>query len=137
MSYLNFVLVLAGVLLNAVAQLFLKSGTNALGSLQILLESEGLISALLKIIFQPWIFGGLICYVFSVTIWIVALSRIPVSVAYPMLSIGYVVNAVAAWYLFGEILSAQKIFGIGIIIIGVYIISKSFIKKTYHSRRWR
>jgi multidrug transporter EmrE-like cation transporter len=68
---------------------------------------------------------GLICYVFSVGIWIVALSKVPVSVAYPMLSVGYVVNAIAAWYLFGEVISAQKLAGIAVIIFGVYLIARS------------
>jgi multidrug transporter EmrE-like cation transporter len=42
-----------------------------------------------------------------------------------MLSIGYVVNAVAAWYLFGEALSATKLAGIGIIIFGVILVARS------------
>lgn len=123
MNTINFILILSGVLLNATAQLFLKAGTNALGTLAI--EPGSLIFSIFKIVFQPSIFSGLVCYVFSVAIWIVALSKVPVSVAYPMLSIGYVVNAFAAWYLFGEIISTQKIIGISIIIVGVYFVSKS------------
>jgi multidrug transporter EmrE-like cation transporter len=42
-----------------------------------------------------------------------------------MLSIGYVVNAIAAWYLFGEYLSTQKLLGIAVIIVGVYLVAKS------------
>ncbi len=45
--------------------------------------------------------------------------------AYPMLSIGYVLNAVAAWYLFGESLSAQKLVGIGFIVLGVVLVTRS------------
>lgn len=123
MSLFNFGCILVGVLLNALAQLFLKAGTNALGVLRI--GPEGIVSTLLKIGLQPYITCGLICYVFSVAIWIVALSKVPVSIAYPMLSIGYVVNAFAAYYLFGESISAQKIFGISIIIVGVFVVSKA------------
>ena len=56
---------------------------------------------------------------------ILALSRVDVSIAYPMLSIGYVVNALAAWALFGEVLSAGKLAGIGIIILGVFVLARS------------
>jgi multidrug transporter EmrE-like cation transporter len=42
-----------------------------------------------------------------------------------MLSIGYVVNAVLAYYLFGEALTAQKLLGIGFIIIGVWLVARS------------
>jgi multidrug transporter EmrE-like cation transporter len=42
-----------------------------------------------------------------------------------MLSIGYVVNALAAWWLFGEALSAMRVTGIGVIIVGVYLVARS------------
>jgi multidrug transporter EmrE-like cation transporter len=48
-----------------------------------------------------------------------------VSVAYPMLSIGYVVNAFAAWYLFGEALTPLRLTGIAVIVLGVFLISRS------------
>ncbi|WP_345815121.1 SMR family transporter [Paraburkholderia sp. PREW-6R] len=123
MSILSFVLIVIGVLLNAMAQLWLKAGTNALGALSF--SRQAAFSTLFRVGFEPHIMAGLACYVFSVAIWIVALSKVPVSVAYPMLSIGYVVNAIAAWYLFGEILSPQKLIGIAVIIVGVYLVAKS------------
>ena len=123
MTSLTFSLLLGGVLLNAVAQILLKAGTNALGALNF--DTEFPLDVLLRLAFQPHILGGLICYVFSVSIWILALSKVPVSTAYPMLSIGYVVNAIIAWYALGEIMTLQKVIGIGIVIVGVYLIAKS------------
>jgi multidrug transporter EmrE-like cation transporter len=52
------------------------------------------------------------------------LSRTPVSVAYPMLSIGYIVNALAAWYLFAEVLTLTRLAGIGVIIVGVVLVTR-------------
>jgi multidrug transporter EmrE-like cation transporter len=63
--------------------------------------------------------------VVSVVVWIMALSRVEVSIAYPMLSVGYVVNAAAAWYLFGEQVTVMRLAGIGIIILGVFIVARS------------
>lgn len=123
MNILSFGLILTGVLLNAMAQLWLKAGTNALGALSF--SRDEAISTVFRVGFEPHIMGGLACYVLSVAIWIVALSKVPVSVAYPMLSIGYVVNALAAWYFFGEFLSSQKLVGIAVIIVGVYLVAKS------------
>jgi multidrug transporter EmrE-like cation transporter len=120
---LTFSLVLAGVLLNAAAQLLLKAGTNRVGEFAFTLAS--LVPVGSKLALNPFILGGLACYVVSVVIWILALSRVPVSVAYPMLSIGYIVNAVAAWTLFGESLGAQKLVGIGFIVIGVWLVARS------------
>ena len=47
------------------------------------------------------------------------------SIAYPMLSIGYVVNAFAAWQLLGETLTPMRLGGIGVIIVGVFMVARS------------
>lgn len=123
MKLVEFSLILSGVLLNACAQLLLKAGTNRIGHFDFSLNNALPIGWQLAT--NPYIFGGLSCYVVSVVVWILALSRVPVSIAYPMLSIGYVVNALAAWWLFGESLTAMRLAGIGIIIVGVYLVTKS------------
>jgi multidrug transporter EmrE-like cation transporter len=123
MNLFSFSLILTGVLLNAAAQLLLKTGTNLLGDLHVGVSEWG--SLAVKIATCPPILGGLACYAISVVVWIVALSRVPVSQAYPMLSIGYVVNALVAWWLLGESLNALKISGIGFIIIGVVMVARA------------
>jgi drug/metabolite transporter (DMT)-like permease len=50
---------------------------------------------------------------------------VPVSIAFPMLSMAYVVNAIAAYYLLGEPFSATKLVGMAVIIVGVIIISRA------------
>jgi len=122
MNAVSFSLILTGVLLNAAAQLLLKAGTNAVGQFDFHLDNVLPIG--MKLALEPHILGGLGCYVISVVVWIMALSRVPVSVAYPMLSIGYIVNAVAAYFWFGEALAGQKLLGIGFIIIGVWLVAK-------------
>jgi multidrug transporter EmrE-like cation transporter len=123
MNAVSFALVLFGVLLNAAAQLLLKAGTNAIGHFEF--STANLAFVGWKVATQPHIIAGLSCYVVSVAVWIMALSRVEVSIAYPMLSIGYVVNAVAAYFLFGEAVGAQRLIGIGIIILGVYVVARS------------
>ena len=123
MNAAAFVFILAGVLLNALAQLLLKAGTNAVGRFDI--SAQNIVPVGLKLAFEPHILGGVACYVVSLVVWLVGLSRVDVSVAYPMLSIGYVINAVAAWYLFGESLTAQKLIGIGFIVAGVVLVTRS------------
>jgi multidrug transporter EmrE-like cation transporter len=123
MNLLSFALVLFGVLLNAAAQLLLKAGTNAIGHFEF--SGANVLPIGWKIATQPYIVGGLSCYVVSVAVWILALSRVEVSIAYPMLSIGYVVNAIAAYMLFGEAVGVQRLVGIGIIILGVYVVARS------------
>ena len=123
MTWTAFALVLAGVLLNAVAQLALKASVQGSGA--IALDIDSLINSAGSLAFSAWLWLGLVCYGISVVVWIVALSRVDVSLAYPMLSIGYIVNAVAAWRLFDEPMSAGRMAGIGIIILGVYVLARS------------
>ena len=123
MNAISFALVLFGVLLNAAAQLLLKAGTNSIGHFEF--SGANLVPIGWKVATQPYILGGLMCYAISVVVWIMALSRVEVSIAYPMLSIGYVVNAIAAYLLFGEAVGVQRLVGIGIIVVGVYIVARS------------
>jgi multidrug transporter EmrE-like cation transporter len=120
---LTFSLVMLGVLLNAAAQLLLKAGTNRVG--EFAFSADNILPIGIKLAASPPILAGLACYVVSVVVWILALSRVPVSIAYPMLSVGYIVNAVGAWLLFGESITAQKLVGIGFIIVGVWLVARS------------
>ncbi|MEI7969981.1 MAG: SMR family transporter [Betaproteobacteria bacterium] len=123
MTAVSFLLVLTGVLLNAAAQLLLKAGTNAIGHFDFTLANAVPIG--LRVALEPHILGGLGCYVVSVAVWIMALSRVEVSIAYPMLSLGYVVSAAAAWALFGESVNALRLTGIAVIIVGVVLVARS------------
>jgi multidrug transporter EmrE-like cation transporter len=119
----SWALIFTGVLLNAAAQLLLKAGTNAVGQFEF--SVQNLVPVGTKLALEPHIAGGVACYVVSLVVWIMGLSRIEVSIAYPMLSIGYVLNAAAAWYLFGESLTAQKLLGIAFIVAGVFLVARS------------
>jgi multidrug transporter EmrE-like cation transporter len=124
MTSLTWVLLLAGVALNAAAQLLLKAATRVSGAL---VADTGAVSwvAALKVLQTVPLWLGLSCYAVSVFLWIAALSRAPVSIAYPLVSIGYVVNAFAAALLFGEPLTVAKLAGIALIIGGVYILARA------------
>ena len=119
----EFALIFTGVMLNAVAQLLLKAGTRAIEHFEFTAANIKPIG--IAVATNPYIFGGLLCYAFSVVIWILALSRVEVSIAYPMLSLGYVVNAFFGWWLFGEAVTAMRMGGIGFIIVGVYLVARS------------
>lgn len=124
MNITTFGFILCGVLLNACAQLLLKAGTNAMGG-AIHLTAGNLLPTMLKVGTQLPILGGLACYGISVFVWIVGLSRADVTVAYPMLSIGYVVSAVGAWLFLGEMISPQRLLAIAVIMVGVVLLARS------------
>jgi multidrug transporter EmrE-like cation transporter len=121
MSYLP--LIMLGVLLNAAAQVFLKEGMRRIGHFEFVWANIMPITA--QVAGNVFILSGLLCYVISVAVWLLVLSRVEVSFAYPLLSVGYIVNAVAGYYLFHENLSITRITGILIICVGVYFVTKS------------
>jgi drug/metabolite transporter (DMT)-like permease len=123
MKLTDFGVLLCGVLLNAFAQLWLKAATRISGPL--VASDAGVMTRAMKLLMVPSLWYALTAYGVSVIVWIVGLSRVPVSQAYPLLSLGYVLNIGLAWWLFGEVPNAQRIVGVGVIIAGVVLVARS------------
>jgi len=123
MTWTAFSFLFTGVLLNAAAQLLLKAGTNVLGVIS--LTRENWLEQATRMAVQPHFIAGAACYGVSLVVWIIGLSRVPVSIAYPMLSLGYVINAIAAHYLLGESVTLARWLGIGFIVLGVWLVARS------------
>jgi multidrug transporter EmrE-like cation transporter len=123
MTLTAFAFLMTGVLLNATAQLLLKAGTNVLGVITFTRDNwSGLAWRMAT---EAHFIAGVACYAASLVVWIVGLSRVPVSIAYPLLSVGYIVNAIAAHYLLGEAVTLSRWLGIGFIVAGVWLITRS------------
>ena len=116
-------LIVLGVMLNAVAQLALKQGMRKIGYFDFRFESFG--PVLMAVIASPYVLTGLACYLFSVAVWLLVLSRVEVSFAYPLLSIGYIVTAFAALLFWNESISATRWAGIMVICLGVWLITRT------------
>ena len=116
-------LILAGVMLNAMAQLTLKQGMRSIGHFSFSIEN--LLRMALTIGLNPFVLAGLACYVISVVIWLLVLSRVEVSYAYPLLSFGYIVTALAGWLLFEESMTLVRWSGIAVICCGVWLITRT------------
>jgi drug/metabolite transporter (DMT)-like permease len=119
----DFAVLSTGVLLNALAQLGLKSATQVTGPL--LVGDAGVWKRGLELLVVPSLWGAVCAYALSLVVWIVGLSRVPVSQAYPLLSMGYVINIGLAWWLLGEAPNAQRVVGIAVIVLGVVLVSRS------------
>jgi drug/metabolite transporter (DMT)-like permease len=123
MKLTDFAVLLCGVMLNAFAQLWLKAATRVTGPL--IATEAGTMDRALQLVAVPSLWYALSAYGLSVVVWIVGLSRVPVSQAYPLLSLGYVLNIGLAWWLFGEVPNAQRVIGVGVIIAGVVLVARS------------
>lgn len=113
---------IAAVLLGAAGQIFLKLGINELG-----VRPAPLV--VLRSIFTQWqVFAGFVCYGLSSLIYLIALSRLPVSYAYPMVALSYVVVTFFSWKLLGELVPPSRVAGLGLICVGVLIVALSYSK---------
>jgi hypothetical protein len=95
-------LVLGGELLNAAAQLFLKQGMRAIGPFSF--AAKNIISVGLKVVINPPIILGMACYAVIISVWLMVLSRVDVSYAYPLLSVRYIVAALAGQFFLERLL---------------------------------
>jgi drug/metabolite transporter (DMT)-like permease len=116
-------LILLGVLLNAGAQIALKQGMRTIGPFAFSLEN--LFPVGVKAILNPFVVAALFCYAVSVIVWLMVLSRVEVSYAYPLLSVGYIVAAFAGKSFFAESLGPVRWAGVLVICLGVYLITRS------------
>jgi len=84
--------------------------------------------AFLHTILNPFVLIGLGAYALSSFIWLIVLTRLPLSVAYPFGALSYVFIVIAA-ILAGEDVTMQRLLGVLCIIVGIIIVGK-FSKNT-------
>lgn len=123
MKLSDFSILFCGVLLNALAQLGLKAATRVSGPL--IAGDAGVWRRGLELLSVPPLWYALAAYGLSVIVWLIGISRVPVSQAYPLLSLGYVINIGLAWWLLGEVPNLQRVAGIGVILVGVVLVARS------------
>jgi multidrug transporter EmrE-like cation transporter len=74
--------------------------------------------------FLTWSFLiGVLCFAANLACYSLALRSLKLSLAYPlMVSLGYLLIVVVSWFLFGERLSAIQYAGIGLILVGLWLV---------------
>ena len=118
---MNILLILLSVLLNCAAQLLIRKGMMVVGEI----NASNVTQLFEPMVTNLYLWVALLCYGFSFFLWMVVLSRVEVSYAYPFLSVGYVVTTIAGYAFFAEDISFMRILGVAIICLGVFFISRS------------
>jgi multidrug transporter EmrE-like cation transporter len=111
---------IAGVL-GVAGQLMLKSAMTSLGPLT--LRADTVVPLLLTLALDPRVIGGLAVYVVGTFFWLMALSRVDLSYAYPFASLNYVLILLASWLVLGETPTTARLVGVLAIGFGVWAIS--------------
>lgn len=114
--------------LNAAANLFIKFGMRAidLEMAQTGSAMSGGVVGLVRLLLRHWIvLVGLMCFALNVVFYSYALQKLPISIAYPVMTItGFAIIAVVAGLMLSERLSAIQWVGIAAILIGVTLVAK-------------
>ncbi|HEY8910158.1 MAG TPA: transporter [Desulfosporosinus sp.] len=110
---MSYILIMSSVFLGALAQVLMK-----IGATKVQLN-------LIAIVTNWYIMAGLSLYAFSAVFWIFAISKVQLSVAYPMVSLGYIIVFALSYFILGEPISLLRVLGLVTIIIGVVIVAKS------------
>jgi len=114
----DIAMIIASVVLGLVGQISLKKG-------MLLSGSAGLNLSLIKVVFTPYLLLGLVFYAIAMLLWLSILSRVELSYAYPMLSLGYVFIVLASWLIFKEDISLLRLIGVLFICLGVIMVGRS------------
>ncbi len=117
----DFLLLFFNVLLTVIGQILFKHGMNVVGRINSVREA---FPKLIHAFLNPYILSGIAIYGFTTLVWLVILSRVKLSIAYPMLSAGYVLSILFSWMLFKEAIPKARIIGAIIICIGVYLVAQ-------------
>ena len=83
------------------------------------------VSLVLRVITDPVVGIGLLLYMLGAAAWLAVLSRVPLSLASPLLALSYVLAPIFAWLILRENVSALRWLGILIISLGVFVVARS------------
>lgn len=123
MNFISFALILISVFLTASAQLLLKLGMRDVGNVRA--SFDGMLDLFFKVSKNPYIYMGMSAFALSVFLWLIVLSKVDLSVAYPFVGVGCIFTAIMAFLFLGEPLTFMKISGICIVCLGIFLISRS------------
>ena len=124
MTTQGLALILTSAGLTAGANLMMRRGVLNAGGLS--LAPAHLKSSLLVLAQQPLFVGGVLLYGLAALIWFHILSIEPLSTSYPLLvALTFLLVTGGAVALFHEAASIQKIAGIGIILLGIVLVSRA------------
>lgn len=118
-----FLLLLVAISLSVTGELLLKYGMNKVGLLSF--SPDVFLPTLWRAFSTPYVLAGFASIFLGSIFWLSVISRLPLSYAYPMLSLSYILVVITSWLLLGEQLSLNRILGVLIICTGVVVVFRS------------
>jgi len=76
---------------------------------------------MVALLLNPWVISAFMAAFGASLAWIAAMTRLPISEAYPLNAMTFVLVVVCGGLLFAEPMGVHKVMGIGLIMIGVVV----------------
>ncbi|MEE9986804.1 DMT family transporter [Agrobacterium pusense] len=122
MNITVFLMAIFSISLNALAQIALRKTMLAVGMPGA--GGQPILTYLFNLALTPWFLAGMSCYALSIGVWMLVLGKLEVSLAYPLLSIGYIIAAVIGYFYLGESVGVMRIAGIALICAGIVVLAR-------------
>lgn len=120
----SLLLIFTSVALAVAGQLFLKLGMNRLGN-HLTADLNSLVNFFLSALTNAQVLLGLFLYFCSAAVWLIVLSRVELSFAYPLLGLSYILVLFASKFVLKEEVAPLRWLGTVVIFLGVYLVSRS------------
>ena len=101
-------------------QILFKKGVFVTGEITL---KESVIGELIKLVFNPFVFLGLVFYIVSTILWLIALSKTTLSFVYPFAALIFVLVMICARFIFLEPVPPLRYVGIAVICVGFLLSS--------------
>jgi multidrug transporter EmrE-like cation transporter len=116
---MSYVYVFATVVLTVYGQLIIKWRVVAAGEFPV--SGYDRLRFLGMLLLNPWVLSGLAAALLAALSWMVAMTKLDLSRAYPLVSLSFVLVLLLSWALFHEPLTWQKMVGVALIVAGVAV----------------
>ncbi len=123
MAVQAFILLLIAISMSTSGELLLKTGMNRVGVLH--LSADRFVPTLIRAFTDPFVLAGFALIFGGSIFWLAVISRVELSWAYPMLSLGYILVVGLSWAFLSEAVTPLRLLGVGVIIAGVFLVSRS------------
>jgi multidrug transporter EmrE-like cation transporter len=121
-TFFPWLMVAATVLLTSYGQLVIKWQANSYQATS--LGWFGKLPVVFQLLLQPWVISAFVAAFGASLCWMLAVSRLELSRAYPFMALNFLIVCIAAVPLFGEVFTLSKAIGLATVIVGLIIISQ-------------
>jgi drug/metabolite transporter (DMT)-like permease len=116
-------LAVSTTLLITSGQVLWKIGIQKAGGFY--LPEQSIVGNVFRILFNGWVFSGFVVYALATGFFMWLISKFDISLIIPITSVAFIYSLLAGYFIFGEQISLFRVFGVLLIVAGVFFVVKN------------